>query len=203
MMLKFILLAYMVQSAIAAPQLLTFRDGKFGVNFGGYHAEAGLGGLLTGDSAHGGLSASAGTPYGQKAAAGLGGSAGGNAAGLLYAGAEANPHTGASAILGGDTSKGGYGGSVAYADGKVVSNTKVLPNALNNQVDTVTSAPSNVKSSDESGETYIQKVRPPKKYLIKPSYAAQVAASANANANSNANVNTNSNAGVNIAHSKH
>lgn len=55
-------------------QLLTFENGKIGVNFGGYHAEAGLGGLLTGNAAHGGLSASAGTPYGQIAGAGLGGS---------------------------------------------------------------------------------------------------------------------------------
>lgn len=54
-------------------QFLTFENGKFGVNFGGYHAEAGLGGLLTGNAAHGGLSASAGTPYGQQAGAGLGG----------------------------------------------------------------------------------------------------------------------------------
>lgn len=44
------------------------------MNFGGYHAEAGLGGLLTGNAAHGGLSASAGTPFGQRAGAGLGGS---------------------------------------------------------------------------------------------------------------------------------
>lgn len=43
------------------------------MNFGGYHAEAGLGGLLTGNAAHGGLSASAGTPFGQRAGAGLGG----------------------------------------------------------------------------------------------------------------------------------
>lgn len=55
-------------------QFLTFENGKIGVNFGGYHAEAGLGGLLTGNAAHGGLSASAGTPYGQVAGAGLGGS---------------------------------------------------------------------------------------------------------------------------------
>lgn len=34
------------------------------MNFAGYHAEAGLGGLLTGNAAHGGLSASAGTPFG-------------------------------------------------------------------------------------------------------------------------------------------
>lgn len=45
-------------------QLISFKDGKVGVNFGGYHAEAGLGGLLTGNAAHGGLSASAGTPFG-------------------------------------------------------------------------------------------------------------------------------------------
>lgn len=42
------------------------KDGKIGVNFAGYHAEAGLGGLVTGDAAHGGLSASAGTPFGNK-----------------------------------------------------------------------------------------------------------------------------------------
>lgn len=54
-------------------QLITLNDGKIGVNFAGYHAEAGLGGLLTGNAAHGGLSASAGTPFGQKAGAGLGG----------------------------------------------------------------------------------------------------------------------------------
>lgn len=55
-------------------QFITFKDGKIGVNFGGYHAEAGLGGLLTGNAAHGGLSASAGTPFGQRAGAGVGGS---------------------------------------------------------------------------------------------------------------------------------
>lgn len=29
-----------------APQFITFNDGKLGVNFGGYHAAVGLGGLL-------------------------------------------------------------------------------------------------------------------------------------------------------------
>lgn len=42
-----------------------------GVNFAGYSAEAGLGEILTGNSEHGGLTASAGTPFGQRAAAGL------------------------------------------------------------------------------------------------------------------------------------
>lgn len=104
--------------SLAAPQLLTFQDGKFGVNFGGYHAEAGLGGLLTGNAAHGGLSASAGTPYGQKAGAGLGGILDGNArtSGGLYAGATAGNGVGASAALGGGLNgEGGAGGTGAEA----------------------------------------------------------------------------------------
>lgn len=44
------------------------------MNFGGYHAEAGLGGLLRGTG--GGLHASAGTPWGAHAGAGLGGQLG-------------------------------------------------------------------------------------------------------------------------------
>lgn len=102
----------------AAPQFLTFRDGKFGVNFGGYHAEAGLGGLLTGNAAHGGLSASAGTPHGQQAGAGLGGILDGNArtAGGLYAGATAGNGVGASAAVGGGLNgNGGAGGTGAEA----------------------------------------------------------------------------------------
>nr|XP_036223308.1 fibroin heavy chain isoform X2 [Bactrocera oleae] len=200
MLLKFLSLAYVLHLATAAPQLLTFKDGKFGVNFGGYHAEAGLGGLLTGNAAHGGLSASAGTPFGQRAGAGLGGSVDGDAAGVLYAGAEANPQTGAGAILGGDTSRGGYAGSQAFSGGRTVASTKnhIFPGAFSNQVDAVTSGPSDFKPAGNSAEyDGIQKVRPPKKYLIKPSYAAQAGASANANANSY------NNAGAGVAHSKH
>lgn len=52
---------------------VTFKNGRVGVNFGGYEAEAGLGGLLTGNAADGGLGASAKTPFGQAAGAGLGG----------------------------------------------------------------------------------------------------------------------------------
>nr|XP_036223307.1 merozoite surface antigen 2 isoform X1 [Bactrocera oleae] len=172
MLLKFLSLAYVLHLATAAPQLLTFKDGKFGVNFGGYHAEAGLGGLLTGNAAHGGLSASAGTPFGQRAGAGLGGSVDGDAAGVLYAGAEANPQTGAGAILGGDTSRGGYAGSQAFSGGRTVASTKnhIFPGAFSNQVDAVTSGPSDFKPAGNSAEyDGIQKVRPPKKYLIKPS----------------------------------
>lgn len=111
-----LLILVIVQCALASPvpQFLTFRDGKFGVNFGGYHAEAGLGGLLTGNSAHGGLSASAGTPYGQQAGAGLGGLVGGNdrTAGGAYAGATAGHGVGASAAIGGGLNGGGAAGGV-------------------------------------------------------------------------------------------
>ncbi|XP_050075325.1 uncharacterized protein LOC126562786 isoform X1 [Anopheles maculipalpis] len=104
------------------PQFLTFRDGKFGVNFGGYHAEAGLGGLLTGNSAHGGLSASAGTPHGQQAGAGIGGLLGGNerTAGGAYAGATAGHGVGASAAIGGgldDRGAAGGAGAESHAGG--------------------------------------------------------------------------------------
>ncbi|XP_053673330.1 one cut domain family member 3 isoform X1 [Anopheles nili] len=108
-----LLILVIVQCILAGPvpQFLTFRDGKFGVNFGGYHAEAGLGGLLTGNSAHGGLSASAGTPHGQQAGAGIGGLLGGNerTAGGAYAGATAGHGVGASAAIGGGLD--GYGGA--------------------------------------------------------------------------------------------
>lgn len=52
---------------------LQFTNGGIRVNFAGYHAEAGLGGLLRGSGTGGGLHASAGTPWGAHAGAGLGG----------------------------------------------------------------------------------------------------------------------------------
>lgn len=55
------------------PPLITLKDGNVGVNFLGFKASAGLGGLLTGDASQGGLHAEAETPFGQKAGAGLGG----------------------------------------------------------------------------------------------------------------------------------
>uniref|UniRef100_A0A336MW14 CSON002092 protein n=1 Tax=Culicoides sonorensis TaxID=179676 RepID=A0A336MW14_CULSO len=111
------------------PQFITFDNGKIGVNFAGYHAEAGLGGLLTGNAAHGGLSASAGTPFGQKAGAGLGGTVGGNygrTAGGLYAGASDGFGQGASAALGGKVDEyGPAGGSGAEAHAQGVSKKTV------------------------------------------------------------------------------
>lgn len=53
--------------------------GEVGASWGGYSASAGLGGIVSGiGGAKGGLHASAATPDGHVAAAGLGGSAGGN-----------------------------------------------------------------------------------------------------------------------------
>lgn len=43
------------------------------MNFLGFKASAGLGGLLSGKSGFGGLHAEAGTPFGQAARAGIGG----------------------------------------------------------------------------------------------------------------------------------
>lgn len=74
---------------------------------------------MTGNAAHGGLSASAGTPWGPKAGAGLGGTVsgdGGLTSGGLYAGASAGQGVGASAALGGRTDpSGAYGGKSAQA----------------------------------------------------------------------------------------
>lgn len=116
----------LVQVAIARPQFLTFHDGKIGVNFGGYHAEAGLGGLLGGNNAGGGLSASAGTPHGQQAGAGIGGSLNGRAAGGAYAGASAGYGVGASAALGGGLDgSGAYGGKGAESHAGGISTKTV------------------------------------------------------------------------------
>lgn len=62
------------------PPFLQFTNGGIRVNFGGYHAEAGLGGFLRGMG--GGLHASAGTPWGAHAGAGLGGQLGGETGNL-------------------------------------------------------------------------------------------------------------------------
>nr|XP_008192327.1 PREDICTED: merozoite surface antigen 2 isoform X3 [Tribolium castaneum] len=105
------------ESSAAAP-LLSFDNGNVGVNFLGYHASAGLGGLLTGNAADGGLHAEAGTPFGQQAGAGLGGTvdASGRAAGGLYAGATSGAGASAGAGLGGATgASGSVGGSFAGA----------------------------------------------------------------------------------------
>ncbi|CAH0560930.1 unnamed protein product [Brassicogethes aeneus] len=98
------------------PPLFTFNNGRVGVNFLGYKASAGLGGLLTGNAADGGLHASAETPHGQRAGAGLGGVVDGNGktAGGLYAGATAGNGIYARSGIGGVVDEtGSYGGSYA------------------------------------------------------------------------------------------
>uniref|UniRef100_A0A182ISA1 Uncharacterized protein n=1 Tax=Anopheles atroparvus TaxID=41427 RepID=A0A182ISA1_ANOAO len=135
--------------AVPVPQFLTFRDGKFGVNFGGYHAEAGLGGLLTGNSAHGGLSASAGTPHGQQAGAGIGGLLGGNerTAGGAYAGATAGHGVGASAAIGGGLDGAGGAGGVGAESHAGGLSKKVVKLGQTNQG----AAPTEVVISKEYG----------------------------------------------------
>ncbi|XP_047990386.1 uncharacterized protein LOC125229556 isoform X2 [Leguminivora glycinivorella] len=96
-----ILLLSIASQVLTAPQFITFKDGKVGVNFGGYHAAAGLGGLL-GNGGAGGLFAEAGTPHGQAAVAGLGGGASeGGSGGGLFAGATAGGNVKAAAGLAG------------------------------------------------------------------------------------------------------
>lgn len=41
-----VLTILIISQVYSAPQFITFKDGKIGVNFGGYHAGVGLGGLL-------------------------------------------------------------------------------------------------------------------------------------------------------------
>lgn len=130
---------------VAYNQFITFKDGKVGVNFLGYHAEAGLGGLLTGNAAHGGLQASAGTPFGQRAAAGLGGSVdeAGRPRGGGFAAASAGSGIGASAALGGSVDEhGGSGGLGSEAHGAGYSAKKVELGAYPNGPQ----IPQNVKS---------------------------------------------------------
>nr|ADA69462.1 MIP16064p [Drosophila melanogaster] len=153
----------LLQTASLVPaQLFTFRDGKVGVNFAGYHADAGLGGLLTGNSAHGGLSASAGTPWGSRAAAGLGGNLDGRTAGVGYAAAQANPSVGASALLGGSAGEHGYIGAEAHSPGRTVISSSQHSVQPAYPADPVPVSP----TTGPVVTSHIQKVKPPKKYSL-------------------------------------
>ena len=165
-----IALLCVLQMALAAPQFVTFKDGKVGVNFGGYHAEAGLGGLLTGNAAHGGLSASAGTPWGPKAAAGLNGALDGRAAGTAYAGAQLNPQVGASSIIGGSVGEGhsGFSGAEAHSNGKTVVKTHGIVSGDVGGDAGATEGPEPEHGVQKVHFKSVQKIKPHKKYhLIK------------------------------------
>ncbi|XP_032585825.1 serine/threonine-protein kinase STE20 isoform X1 [Drosophila mojavensis] len=154
-----------LQATLAPAQLITLRDGKVGVNFAGFHADAGLGGLLTGNAAHGGLSASAGTPWGSRAAAGIGGGLNGRTAGGAYAAAQANDDVGASALLGGSVGEHGYIGSEAHANGRKASHSVNLgTKPVSADSETVEDAPPVIPTAGPT--TYVQKVKPPKKYSL-------------------------------------
>ncbi|KAL9915848.1 uncharacterized protein LOC119635627 isoform X1 [Glossina fuscipes] len=154
----FILITCLVYAAFSSPQFLTFKDGQVGVNFLGYHAQAGLGGGQNQNGLLGGLHASAGTPWGQNAAAGLGGNVNGRASGLLYAGAQSSPDVGASTVLAGDTSMGGFGGSEAHANGLVAGSSRSV--SFNGNPQNVQQPPA--MANDDANA--IQRIRPPKKY---------------------------------------
>ncbi|XP_022828337.1 glycine, alanine and asparagine-rich protein isoform X2 [Spodoptera litura] len=125
-----ILLTVLVVQAYSAPQFITFSEGKLGVNFGGYHAGVGLGGLAGGKgNTAGGLYAEAGTPFGPAAKAGLGGAVDGSSgtAGGLYAGATAGGNVNAAAGLGGAVAGGkAVGGGYSTAQSGGHSATSVL-----------------------------------------------------------------------------
>ncbi|XP_026836633.1 uncharacterized protein LOC6547808 isoform X2 [Drosophila erecta] len=148
--------------SLVPAQLLTLRDGKVGVNFAGFHADAGLGGLLTGNSAHGGLSASAGTPWGSRAAAGLGGNLDGRAAGVGYAAAQANPSVGASALLGGSAGEHGYIGAEAHSPRHSLISSSQHTDQPAYPADPVPASP----TAGPVVTSHIQKVKPPKKYSL-------------------------------------
>nr|CAI5868772.1 unnamed protein product [Callosobruchus analis] len=114
------------------PKLITFENGGIGVNFLGFKARAGLGGLLTGNAADGGLFAEAGTPFGQNARAGLGGNVGSG----LYADATAGGGVSAGAGLAGHTGpEGMYGKSYAGASaGNTIYKEKVVSSQPGAQV---------------------------------------------------------------------
>ncbi|XP_016988191.2 uncharacterized protein LOC108050818 isoform X1 [Drosophila rhopaloa] len=153
--------------SLVPAQLITLRDGKVGVNFAGYHADAGLGGLLTGNSAHGGLSASAGTPWGSRAAAGLGGNLDGRATGVGYAAAQANPSVGASALLGGSAGEHGYIGAEAHSPGrKVISSSQHGTQSAYPENPVPASPTSSPGSAVPTVSSHIQRVKPPKKYSL-------------------------------------
>ncbi|KAH8299565.1 hypothetical protein KR044_003064, partial [Drosophila immigrans] len=172
-------LLLLLQATLGPAQLITLRDGKVGVNFAGYHADAGLGGLLTGNSAHGGLSASAGTPWGSRAAAGLGGGLDGRTAGGLYAAAQANDEVGASAVLGGSVGERGYIGAESHRPGKTSgSSAHIEPHHLPSGPVPLDDQPAVLPTRT----TYVQRVKPPKKYsLIAPSSDHSAAGEINEN----------------------
>jgi len=137
MILKVIVLVTIAEVCFAQ---LTYKDGKVGVNFAGYSAEAGLGEILTGNSEHGGLTASAGTPFGQRAGAGL------EKNGAAYADASA-----------------GHG----IDAGAAVGAPKLNANINAQKVETIAIAEkAGIESAPTPHTVYVQKVRPRKFYRL-------------------------------------
>ncbi|KAH0563975.1 uncharacterized protein LOC123273242 [Cotesia glomerata] len=115
------------QDSLFGLPFLEFKNGGVRVNFAGYHAEAGLGGLLTGNGNGGGLFAGAGTPFGAHASAELGGSVNGNKGGNAGGGLHARAGLG----NGGPEAAAGLGGNLDGSDGS--KNGGVLYTATSNR----------------------------------------------------------------------
>ncbi|XP_066599706.1 uncharacterized protein [Prorops nasuta] len=157
-----------MQQATGGLPFLQFTNGGVRVNFGGYHAEAGLGGLLTGSRTGGGLHASAGTPSGAHASAGLGGLLGGdngNAGGGLHARAGlGNGRPEAAAGLGGVLD--GSGRSRHAAEGALYAGA---------------SAGDKTVEKIKTGHTNIQIIsRPPKEQVLQSDASASASSSTQA-----------------------
>ncbi|XP_014205929.1 putative lysozyme-like protein isoform X2 [Copidosoma floridanum] len=146
---------------------IQFTKGGIRVNFGGYHAQAGLGGLLTGSKADGGLHASAGTPSGAHASAGLGGTLDGGPAGGLHARAGLGN--------GGPEAEAGLAGSLAgpRPQGEIVSRSSV--GNLDNSI----------LRNDKTKGKNIQVIARPKKATEEPSSSSSSGATASAGASVN------------------
>ncbi|CAG5097193.1 Protein of unknown function [Cotesia congregata] len=115
------------QDSLFGLPFLEFKNGGVRVNFAGYHAEAGLGGLLTGNGNGGGLFAGAGTPFGAHASAELGGSLNGDKGGKAGGGLHARAGLG----NGGPEAAAGLGGNLDGVDGS--KNGGVLYTATSNR----------------------------------------------------------------------
>lgn len=76
----------------------------------------------------------------------------------MYAGAQSSPDVGASTVLAGDTSMGGFGGSEAHANGLVAGSSRTV--SFNGNPQNVQQPPA--MANDDANA--IQRIRPPKKY---------------------------------------
>ncbi|KAI9583513.1 hypothetical protein GQX74_005261 [Glossina fuscipes] len=127
--LEYVFLAMLIFPEKLTKVFLTFKDGQVGVNFLGYHAQAGLGGGQNQNGLLGGLHASAGTPWGQNAAAGLGGNKAHTERRQLIADTQPNVNsinTNANAQVSANTDFNTHSNANADADANANTNVKTV-----------------------------------------------------------------------------